>query len=99
MMKLALTRENSEKNTPPQDIPSIMKKTYQIKTAKLVPVFAARWLSICKYSSNSENRQITNKARKTNSSKKTDTHLSSVHKSKESLEQSSQSHYNSHFNL
>jgi hypothetical protein len=99
MMKIALTRGNSENSTPPQDIPSIMKKTYQIKTAKLVPVFAARWRSICKYSSNSENRQITNKARKTNSSKKTATHLSSVHKPEENLEQSSQSHYNSQFNL
>ncbi len=74
-MKIALTRGNRKKNTPPQDIPSIMKKTYQIKTAKLVPVFAARWHSICKYSSNSENRQITTIPRKTNRSKKTDTHL------------------------
>ncbi len=98
-MKIALITTKSEKITPPQDIPSIMKKTYQIKTAKLVPVSAARWRSICKYSSNSENRQITNKARKTNSSKKTAIHLSLVHKPKENLERSSQSHYNSHFNL
>jgi hypothetical protein len=34
-----------------------MKKTYQIKAAELVPVFAARWRSICKYFINSENRQ------------------------------------------
>ena len=48
-MKIAPTRGNRKKNTPPQDIPSIMKKTYQIKTAKIVPVFAARWRSIRKY--------------------------------------------------
>ncbi len=74
-MKLALTKKEQRKNTPPQDIPSIMKKTYQIKTAKLVPAFAARWLSICEYPSYSENKQITNKARKTNSNKKTAIHL------------------------
>ncbi len=47
-MKIALTTRNSEKPTPPQDIPFIMKKTYQIKTAKLVSIFAARWRSIRK---------------------------------------------------
>ena len=57
-MKIALTRGNSEKNTPPQDIPSIMKKTYQIKTAKLVSIFAARWRSICKRFINSDNKQV-----------------------------------------
>jgi hypothetical protein len=46
MMKIALTKGNSEKSTPPQDIPSIMKKTYHIKTAEKVPKFAARWRAI-----------------------------------------------------
>ena len=75
MMKIALIKENSETSTPPQDIPSIMKKTYQIKTAKLVPAFAARWLSICKYSSDSENKQPKNDARKQRQYKKNATHL------------------------
>ncbi len=48
-MEITLTKGSSEKNTPSQDIPSRMKKTYQITIAKLVPVFAARWHSICKY--------------------------------------------------
>ena len=34
-----------------------MKKTCQIKTAKLVPVFAARWHSICKYFIEQKNKQ------------------------------------------
>jgi hypothetical protein len=34
-----------------------MKRTCQIKTVKLVPVFAARWRAICKYFINSENKQ------------------------------------------
>jgi hypothetical protein len=34
-----------------------MKKTCQIKTVKLVPVFAARWRAICKFFINSENKQ------------------------------------------
>jgi hypothetical protein len=69
MMKIALTRGNSEESTPPRDIPSIMKKTYQIKTAKLVSIFAARWRSIRKYFSGQDDQE--NEARKSNSSKKT----------------------------
>ncbi len=43
MMEIALTKKEQRNNTPPQNISCIMKKTYQIKTTKLVPVFAARW--------------------------------------------------------
>jgi hypothetical protein len=46
MMKIALIKENSVKLTPPQDIPSIMKKTYHIKSTEKVPNFAARWRAI-----------------------------------------------------
>ena len=34
-----------------------MKRTCQIKTVKLVPIFPARWRAICKYFINSENKQ------------------------------------------
>ena len=96
-MKIALTRGNSEKSTPPQDIPSIMKKTYQIKTAKLVSIFAARWRSICKYFSG----QTTGKTKQEKATvvRKHHTHLHSERKPKENLKQSSQSRYNPHFNL
>jgi hypothetical protein len=46
MMKIALIKENSVKSTPPQDIPSIIKKTYHTKTAEKVSKFAARWRAI-----------------------------------------------------
>jgi hypothetical protein len=48
LMTIALIREKTKKKkTPLQDMthPSIAKKTYKTKTAKLVPVFAARWRS------------------------------------------------------
>ena len=48
-MKIALTRKNKNNNTTPRYKSSIAKKTYPIKIAKLVPNFAARWRSICKY--------------------------------------------------
>ncbi len=48
-MEIALTKREQRDNTPPQNISCIMKKTYQIKTTKLVPVFAARWHLFCKY--------------------------------------------------
>jgi len=57
-MKIALIkgiREKKRSNTTSRYNPPIMKMTYQIKTAKLVPVFAARWRSICKYFINSDN--------------------------------------------
>jgi hypothetical protein len=43
-MRIALIKEISRKrsNTTSRYNPSIMKKTYQIKTAEIVPVFAAR---------------------------------------------------------
>ncbi len=44
-MKIALTRKTKKKNTPPQ-LFHLIKKTCQIKTAKLVPNFAARWRAI-----------------------------------------------------
>jgi hypothetical protein len=43
-MKIALIKEINRKrsNTTSGYNPSIMKMTYQIKTAEIVPVFAAR---------------------------------------------------------
>ncbi len=47
MMTIALIKENSEKiYTTSRYYPSIMKKTYHIKTAEKVPKFAARWRAI-----------------------------------------------------
>jgi hypothetical protein len=49
-----------------------MKRTYQIKLAKLVPVFAARWRSTNKYFNSSESkRPEKNDARYNNNIKKT----------------------------
>ncbi len=68
MMTIAHIRRNKKKHHP-KKITSA-KRTYQIKTAKLVSIFAARWRSICKYFSG----QTTGKeARKSNSSKKNTT--------------------------
>ncbi len=97
MMKIALTRGNSEESTPPRDIPSKIKKTYQIKTAKLVSIFAARWRSIRKYFSEQTTRKT--KQEKATVVRKHHTHLHSERKPKENLKQSSQSRYNPHFNL
>ncbi len=47
-----------------------MKMTYQIKTAKLVPVFAARWRSICKHFIGSDNKQPKRMKRKNNKNMK-----------------------------
>jgi hypothetical protein len=57
-MKIALTRKNKNNNTTPRYKSSIAKKTYPIKIAKLVPNFAARWRSICKYFISSENKRL-----------------------------------------
>ncbi len=47
MMKIALIKEIREKtNTTSRYYPSIMNKTYHIKTAEKVPKFAARWRAI-----------------------------------------------------
>ena len=54
-MKIALTRRTEKTHHLNYSI--LMKKTCQIKTVKLVPVFAARWRAICKYFINSENKQ------------------------------------------
>jgi hypothetical protein len=80
MMKIALTRGNSEESTPPRDIPYIIKKTYQIKTAKLVSIFAARWRSIRKYFSG----QTTGKTKQEKATviRKHHTHLHSERKPK-----------------
>jgi hypothetical protein len=92
MMKIALTRGNSEKTNH-----LIMKKTYQIKTAKLVSIFAARWHSICKHFSG----QTTGKTKQEKATvvRKHHTHLHFERQHKENLKQSSQNHFNSHFNL
>ena len=54
-MKIALTRRTEKTHHLNYSI--LMKRTCQIKTVKLVPVFAARWRAICKYFINSENKQ------------------------------------------
>ncbi len=68
-----------------------------MKTAQLVPVFAARWHSICQNFS----RQTIRKTKQERATvvRKRHTHLHSKRKPKEDLKQSSQSRYNSHFNL
>jgi hypothetical protein len=57
-MKIALIRTKSEKMTPLQNMnhPSRAKKTYKTKTAELVPKFAARWRSIRKNISSSDDK-------------------------------------------
>ncbi len=54
-MNIALTRRAEKTHHLNYSI--FMKRTCQIKTVKLVPVFAARWRAICKYFINSENKQ------------------------------------------
>ena len=54
-MEIALTRRTEKTHHLNYSI--LMKRTCQIKTVKLVPVFAARWRAICKYFINSENKQ------------------------------------------
>jgi hypothetical protein len=58
LMKIALTRKNKNNNTTPRYKSSIAKKTYLIKLAKLVLIFAARWRSICKRFTSSDNKQL-----------------------------------------
>ena len=58
LMKIALIKGiRKRSNTTSRYNPSIMKMTYQIKTTEIVPVFAARWRSICKYFIDSDNKQ------------------------------------------
>jgi hypothetical protein len=79
---------------------SSAKRTYQIKAAKLVPVFTARWHSIRKYFNSSENKRPEKKRCKIQKQyKENATRLYPEKKLKEDLKQSSQSHYNSQFNL
>ncbi len=101
MMKIALIKTKSENNnTTPRYKSSIAKKTYPIKIAKLVPNFAARWRPICKYLNSSENKRSEKKRCKIHQHyRENATRLYSERKPKEELEQSSQNHYNSQFNL
>ncbi len=48
-MTIALTRKNKNNNTTPRYESSTAKKTSKTKTATLVPNFASRWHSFCKY--------------------------------------------------
>ncbi len=57
LMTIALTRKNKNNNTTPRYKSSKAKKTYPITIVKLVPNFAARWRSICKYFISSENKR------------------------------------------
>jgi hypothetical protein len=95
-MKIALIKKKIRSEQHHSKKKSSAKKTYQIKTAKLVPVFAARWRSINKYFSE---QTIGKTKQKEQQLIKRHTHLHYKGKPKGNLEQSSQSHYNSHFNL
>jgi hypothetical protein len=99
LMTIALTRKNKNNNTTPRYKSSIAKKTYPITIAKLVPNFAARWRSICKYLNSSENKRSEKRCKIQQQYKENATRLYSEKKLKEDLEQSSQSHHNSQFNL
>jgi hypothetical protein len=49
-MKIAITENNRESSVTSRcESSPIAKKTYAEKAAKLVPNFAARWHSFCKY--------------------------------------------------
>ncbi len=65
-MKIAHTRRNKNNTTPPQ-LFHLNKRTCQIKTARLVPAFTARWRSIRKISS----AQMTTNPRKITKTSKT----------------------------
>ncbi len=49
MMKTAFTRRNMNINTTPRYDSHMAKRTPTAKTESLVPNFAARWHSFCKY--------------------------------------------------
>ncbi len=95
MMKIALTRR-TEKKTHYLNYSILMKRTCQIKTVKLVPVFAARWCAICKYFINSEDKQPERWYNTTTNWRKTP---HAYTQGKRNSAQPSQSHYYSHFNL
>ena len=99
LMKIALARKNKNNNTTSRYKSSIAKKTYPITIAKLVPNFTARWRSKCKYLDSSENKRSEKWCKIQQQYKKNATRLYSEKKLKEDLEQSSQSHHNSQFNL
>ena len=63
--------------TPLQNMnhPSRAKKTYKTKTAELVPKFAARWRSIRKNISSSDDKLIQEKYTKTTATQENTTHL------------------------
>ncbi len=54
-MKIALNKRTEKTHHLNYSI--LMKRTCQVKTVKLVPVFAARWRAICKDFINSENKR------------------------------------------
>ncbi len=72
-MKIALTRRTEKTHHLNYSI--LMKRTCQIKTVKLVPVFAARWRAICKYFINAENKQPEKQYMYSNEMKKNATHI------------------------
>jgi hypothetical protein len=71
-----------------------MKKTCQIKTTTLVPVFAARWRSICKYFST---QKTSNRKYDTIQQQNEEKRHTPILKGKGNSAQPSQSHYYSHF--
>ncbi len=95
-MKIVLMKTKAERQHHSKK-KSSAKRTYQIKVARLVPVFAARWRSICKYFSGQTIGKT--KQEKATVVRKRHTYLHSKRKPKKDFKQSSQSHYNSHFNL
>ena len=100
-MKIALVKTKSEKITPLQDMnhPSIVKKTDKTKPRnqfQFSPLDDAQYanISTAQKTSNQKKRYKIQQRYKGNT-----TRLYSERKPKEHLEQSSQSHYNSQFNL
>ncbi len=93
MMKIALTRRTEKTHHLNYSI--LMKRICQIKTVKLVPVFAARWRAICKYFINSENKQPGRRYRIQQQNKEKTPHAYT--QGKRNSTQPSQSHYYSHF--
>jgi hypothetical protein len=97
MMKIALTRRNSERINTTSRYSIHNKEDLSNQDRKLVSIFAARWRSIRKYFSGQTTWKT--KQEKATVVRKHHTHLYSERKPKETLKQSSQNRYNPHFNL
>ena len=100
-MKIALTKTKSEKITPLQDInhPSIAKKTYKTKPQSQFQFSPLDGAQYAKFSTAQKTSDQKKRCKYNNNIMKTPHAYTQRKKLKEDLEQSSQSHYNSQFNL